>query len=92
MAASIALSRGTTDPCAHDEVSSRSAASSALSSRAPSTVWTSPSLSTSASAGWVGMPKRVYTFPWSSLICGKVSVWRSTKSWNADSSPDQATP
>ena len=47
------------------------------SSTAPNSVCTSPAASTTTSAGWAGMPKRSYTAPGSSLICGNVSPWRS---------------
>jgi hypothetical protein len=45
-----------------------------------------------AIAGWYGTPNRSNTTPASSLICGKVSLCLSMKSWNESSSPVQATP
>jgi hypothetical protein len=65
---------------AYGEVISRSAVFECVVVDGAQPSLDSPSLSTRASAGWVGMSKWVYTAPSSSLICGKVSVCRSTKS------------
>src|SRR6056297_199386 len=61
-------------------------------STAPATSSVEPSEFTSTSAGWYEIPKRSNTSPGSSLICGNVSPWRSTKSWKSSSLPVQATP
>src|SRR4029079_3240936 len=83
----------------HDLTSNRylatafvNAASRASASTAPSDTVTAPVRSMIAIAGCCGTLKRANTSPGSSLICGNVSEYLSTKSWNEASSPNQATP